>query len=212
MKVLVFGATGATGKQVVQQALSMGHEVTAFVRNPAKIGYTNPKLKVVNGDVLQQASIEPVMAGQDAVVCCIGSPATKAGQLRSEGTKNILGSMKKHGISRFICQASLGYADSAAVLNNTPFVFRKIIVPLLLKKTFEEHELQETYIRESDLKWTILRPGTLTNGKYTGSYRHNFDYSDAALKVKISRADVADFIMQQLQTDQYIKQTVGLSY
>lgn len=212
MKVLVFGATGGTGNLVVQQALDKGMQVTAFARNPSKISIKHPKLKLVQGDVLQQSSIDAIISGHDAVICCIGAPATKAGQLRSEGTKNIIWSMQKNAVTRFICQTSLGYADSKKVLKHTPFVFKKIIVPLLLKKTFEEHELQETVIKQSGLNWTIVRPGTLTNGKYTGGYKQGFDYSDGSLKVKISRADVADFMVKQLETDNYNKKVVGLSY
>ncbi|MEO7767495.1 MAG: SDR family oxidoreductase [Ferruginibacter sp.] len=212
MKVLVFGATGATGRLVVQQALSKGHKVTAFVRNAGKIDFKNSNLKLAQGNVLQQSSIDAIMPDHEAVICCIGAPAGKAAQLRSEGTRNILNSMKKNGVSRFICQASMGYADSENILKNTPFFFRKIIVPFLLKKTFEDHALQETYIQETDLNWTILRPGSLTNGKYTGNYRHGFEFTDRSVKVKISRADVADFILKQLQAGECAEKIIGLSY
>ena len=143
MKILVFGATGGTGSLVVQQALEKGIEVTAFARNPEKLKIQNANLKTVQGDVLQQGSIDKIMPGHDAVICCLGAPAAKAGQLRSEGTKNIITAMTKHGVSRLVCQTSLGYDDSKIVLCYTPFVFRKVVVPYLLKKTFEDHSLQE---------------------------------------------------------------------
>jgi putative NADH-flavin reductase len=212
MKIVVFGATGGTGSQVVQQALDKGLEVTAFVRNPVKMKITNPALQIVQGDVLQPGSLESVIKGQDAVVCCIGSPANKAGRLRSEGTKNILKAMMKVDVTRFVCQTSLGYDDSKKILNNTGFVFKKIIVPFLLKKTFADHALQEAYIKETDLNWTIVRPGSLTNGKHRRVYRQGFDYSDPSVKVKISRADAADFILKQLDRNDAGKKIVGLSY
>jgi putative NADH-flavin reductase len=212
MKILVFGATGGTGTQVVKQALNKDLEVTAFVRNPAKLKILNVKLKVVHGDVLEQSSIDKVIGGHDAVICCLGAPATKAGQLRSDGTKNIINSMQQKGVPRLICQTSLGFDDSEPVLNHTAFFFRKIIVPYLLKKTFADHLLQENFIKQSNLNWTIVRPGTMTDGKFTGEYKHGFSYSDNSLKVKISRADVADFLIKQVFSNQYQNKLTGVSY
>ena len=212
MKVLVFGATGGTGNLVVQQALENGFEVTAFVRNPEKLKIKNANLKIVQGDVLQQSSIDNFMKGQDAVICCLGMPATKVGKLRSEGTQNIITAMTKAGVSRFICQTSLGYGDSKAVLDFTPFVFRKIIVPYLLKKTFEDHFLQEINIKKSKFNWTIVRPGNLTNKKHTGNYKSGFDYNDSTLKVKISRADVADFLIKSISNPNSYNKVIGISY
>lgn len=149
MKLIVFGATGGTGNLVVQQALESGYKVTAFARNPQKLNIKNANLTIVQGDVLQQNSIDKFMNGQDVVICCLGMPGTKVGKLRSEGTQNIINSMVKFSVSRLVCQTSLGYGDSKAILDFTPFVFRKIIVPYLLKKTFEDHLLQETHIVDS---------------------------------------------------------------
>ncbi|MEO6550082.1 MAG: NAD(P)H-binding protein [Ferruginibacter sp.] len=114
MKIIVFGASGGTGQLAVQQALSKGHEVTAFVRNPAKLSASGKGLKIVKGDVLQQHTIDAVINGHDAVLCCLGAPATKVGRLRSKGTKNIIAFMNEHGITRLICQTSLGFDDSEA--------------------------------------------------------------------------------------------------
>ena len=212
MKVIVFGATGGTGNLVVQQALENGFDVTAFVRNPAQLKIKNAKLKIVQGDVLQQNSIDSIMQEYDAVICCLGTPATKAEQLRSIGTRNIINAMTKFGVSRLICQTSLGYGDSKFVLDFTPFVFRKIIVPFLLKKTFEDHLLQESFIKQSNLNWTIVRAGSLTNGKGTGNYKKEFEYTDSSLKVKISRADVAHFLTATLTNQNSYNKVVGISY
>jgi putative NADH-flavin reductase len=212
MKILVFGATGGTGMQVVQQALAKGFEITAFVRNTGKLKIVNDNLKIVKGDVLEQNSIDKIIAGHDAVICCLGAPATKAGQLRSTGTKNIINSMQKNGLQRLICQTSLGFGDSEIVLKYTPFIFRRIIVPYLLKKTFDDHLLQETFVKQSGLTWTIVRPGTLTNEKYTGNYKHDFSYFDYTLKVKVSRPDVADFLLKQICSTQNHNKVTGISY
>ena len=212
MKILVFGATGGTGSLVVQQALAKGIEVTAFTRNPEKLKMRNVKLKTVQGDVLQQDSIDKIMPGHDAVICCLGAPAAKAGRLRSEGTKNIITAMTKYGVSRLVCQTSLGYDDSKIVLCYTPFIFRKVVVPYLLKKTFEDHSLQENFIKQSNLNWTIVRAGSLTNGKKTGHYKQDFAYSDSSLKVKIARADVADFLIATLTNQSSYNKLLGISY
>lgn len=212
MNIVLFGATGGTGKQVLLQALEQGHVVTAIVRNLSKIGIKSEHLKIVQGDVLNIASFESAMADQNAVICCLGMPANKAGTLRSEGTKNIIESMKKAGVNRLICQTSLGFDDSIEVLNCTPFIFKKIIVPYILKDTFKEHHKQEMAIRESNINWTIVRPGNLTNGLQTANYKHGFSYKDPTLKVKVSRADVAHFMVKQLVDSYYNNKIVGISY
>jgi putative NADH-flavin reductase len=212
MKILVFGATGKTGKLVVQQALENGFDVTAFVRDTSKVLISHPRLNVVKGDVMISSTIDGVMKGHDAVICCLGVPANKAGQLRSVGTRHIVESMKKFGVEKFICQTSLGYADSKEILGNTSFFFRKFIVPMLLEKTFKEHELQEDIIKQSNLNWIIARPGNMTNGKLTGNYKTGFRSNDNSIKVKISRADTAHFLVRQLYSDDNAKKVIGISY
>lgn len=211
MNILLFGATGGTGKQVLLQALEQGHFVTAIVRNPSKIKLQSDRLKIVQGDVLT-SNLDLAFVEQYAVICCLGVPANKAGTLRSEGTKNIIKAMKVANVNRLICQTSLGFDDSVEVLKNTSFIFKKLIVPFILKSTFNEHSLQEKVIKESDLNWTIIRPGNLTDGKKTENYKSSFSYSDPALKVKISRADVAHLILKQLSTNDNFQKTIGISY
>lgn len=212
MKLLIFGASGATGRLAVEQALLQGHTVTAFVRNPLKMNIANSALKIIKGDVMNLDSVKAAVYDQDAVLCCLGAPANKAGTTRSAGTKNIIEAMETARVQRFICQTSLGFDDSATILKQTSFFFKHIIVPFLLKKTFADHLLQETYIKQSKINWTIVRPGNLTNGKLTGQYRHGFDYTDKTIKVKIARADVADFMLKQINTNEYLHQTTGISY
>jgi putative NADH-flavin reductase len=211
MKILLFGATGGTGRQVLTQALQQGHSVTAIVRDPSKITVSNPNLNIIQGDVLATIP-EEAFTKQEAVICCLGTPANKAGTLRSQGTKNIIRAMKQAHVNRFICQSSLGFDDSVAVLNCTSFLFKKIIVPYVLKTTFKEHQLQEEAIKQSDLNWTIVRPGSLTNGKKTGNYKYGFPWSDTTLKVKISRADVADLLLKQISAAENSKKVIGISY
>ena len=212
MKLLIFGSTGGTGRHILEQALEQGHTVTAFLRDPSKLSLQHPNLKTFQGDVMNPDSLVPAIQGQDAVLSALGSPANKVGVLRSQGTKNIIEAMESTGISRFICQTSLGYGDSLKVLDRTSFVFRYIIVPFVLKKTFKDHELQENHIKKSKLDWVIVRPGNLTDTAKTGVYRHGFAATDKNIRVEVSRADVADFMLKQLNDRTYVHQTPGISY
>jgi putative NADH-flavin reductase len=212
MKLLIFGATGGTGRLLVEQALEQGHAVTAFVRNPAAFDIKHKNLQVVKGDVLNADSVLQAMGNHETVISAIGMPANKTGTLRSTGTLNIIRAMEKTGMRRLISLASLGYGDSRATLDRTGFFFKYIIVPFVLKKGFADHALQEQYIKESSLDWTIVRPGNLTDGPYTGMYKHGFAANDKSLKIKVSRADVADFMLKQIDSLRYLKKTPGVSY
>jgi putative NADH-flavin reductase len=212
MKLLIFGSTGGTGRHIVEQALEQGHTVTAFVRDPSKLSLQHPNLKTFQGDVMNRESLVPAMEGQDVVLSALGSPANKVGTMRSQGTKNIIEAMESKGIQRLICQTSLGYGDSLKVLDKTSFVFKYIIVPFVLRKTFKDHELQEQHIKKSKLDWVIVRPGNLTDTAKTGVYRHGFAATDKHIQVEVSRADVADFMLKQINDRTYVHQTPGVSY
>jgi putative NADH-flavin reductase len=207
MKLVIFGSTGSIGHQLVVQALEQGHAVTAFARNPAKLEIDHANLKVVQGDVLDSALVEKAVAGQDAVLCSLGAGAK--GAIRSDGTRNIIRAMEKSGISRFICLSTLGVGNSRANLN---FFWKHIMFGFLLRQAYADHEIQEDYVTESRLDWTIVRPGGFTDGNRTGEYRHGFPSTDKKIKGKISRADVADFMLKQLTDQTYLHETPGLSY
>lgn len=209
MKLIIFGSTGGTGRQLVAQALEQGHAVTAFSRSPEKPGQKHEKLQLVKGDVLDFSSVESALQGQDAVLCSLGSPAMNNKKIRANGTKNIIHAMEKTAIRRFICQSGLGCGDSHNLL---PFHYKYFIFPLMLRYVYADHELQEKHIKQSQLDWTIVRPAALTDGKRTGTYRHGFTAPDKSLTIKISRADVADFMLKQLAEDTYLHATPGVSY
>lgn len=211
-KMIIFGATGGTGSHILQQALEQGYKVTAFVRNPQKLQLRHEDFTLIQGDVLDYAAVEKAVKGHDVVLCAIGSPANKIGVVRSQGTLNIINAMQKAGVKRLICQTSLGYGDSVALLKQTPFIFRNIIVPFVLKKGFADHALQESYIKKSNLDWVIVRPGNLTDGVLTGKYQHGFPATQKGLEVKVSRADVAHFILRQVDNNTYLRMTPSISY
>ncbi|MEP6903943.1 MAG: SDR family oxidoreductase [Actinomycetota bacterium] len=209
MKLILFGATRGTGRQFIEQALAEGHTLTAVVRNPAAFELRHDNLKTVQGDVMDFASVEQALQNYDAVLSAIGSPASKKDTVRSEGTRNIIRAMEKIGVRRLISLSSLGVGESRVML---PFLLKYLIVPLFLRHAFADHEVQEKYIRESRLDWTIIRPAALTDEPLTGIYRDGFPVSEKGLKLKISRADVADFMLKQLNDERYFRQTPGISY
>ncbi len=209
MKLLIFGATGGTGLELVKQALAEGHEVTAFARTPSKLAIQHPKLRVAQGDILDAASIEKAMEGQDAVLSTLGGKTTKQNTTMSDGTKNIIRAMEKFGVRTFICETAWGVGDSRPY---SGFIYGKIMIPFFLKHPYADKEIQERYIRESGLDWVIVRPTRLTNGAKTGKYHVVTDYSQANIKGTISRADVAEFMLEQLLSKSHLRKTVGVSY
>jgi hypothetical protein len=127
----------------------------------------------------------------------------------SEGTRNIVIAMERVGVKRFICESSLGIGNSKGQLG---FLYNYVLIPILLRNVFADKEVQEQVVRESKLDWVIVRPAVLTNGSRTRVYRSGFDAADKSIQTKISRADVADFMLGQLINDVYLSKTPGVSY
>lgn len=210
MNIIIFGSTGGTGQQLIKQALEKGYSVSAFARSPEKIILKHERLKVIEGDVLNLQSVEKAIQNHDAVLCSIGlSSVMDKSNLRAKGTKNIVQTMQGSGINRLVCQSALGVGESSNLL---PFFYKFFIVPLFMKNLYSDHELQETYIKGSKLKWTIVRPAVLTNNELTGKYQHGVESENKSIKAKISRADTADFMLKQLVNEGYIYQTPYVSY
>lgn len=207
MKLVIFGATGSIGHQLVNQALQQGHTVTAFARDAAKVRIRHKNLRIALGDVMDPVSVENAIQGHDAVLCSIG--AGRKGNVRAEGTRNIINTMEKLGIRRLICQSSLGVGDSRGNLNA---FWKYIMFGLLLRPAYADHVRQEDYVTQSNLDWTIVRPSAFTDGALTGQYRHGFSNTDRTTKLKISRSDVADFMLRQLFDTKYLYRSPGLSY
>ncbi|MDB9527670.1 SDR family oxidoreductase [Oscillatoria sp. CS-180] len=209
MQLVIFGATGTVGRQVVQQALEQGHIVTAFARNLSKLDVQHPQLNFAQGDVMDSSAVEQAILGKDAVVCVLGSGKKLKSTIRSEGTQQIIQAMEKVGVRRLICQSTLGTGDS---WSNLDFYWKYVMFGFILRQVFADHERQEALVKNSRLDWTIVRPGAFTNGPHTGHYRHNFSSTDRNITLQISRADVADFILKQLSDRSSLHQTPSLSY
>ncbi len=210
MKIIVFGASGTVGKHLVKQALEKGYHVSAFCRDILKLAHLkHPNLRLIQGDVLNFGDVKVAVNGHQAVYIVLGSGNNRKSKVRSSGTKNIIAAMQEEGVKRLICQSTLGAGDSEGNLN---FFWKKIMFGWYLRQVFLDHELQEIFVRESSLDWTIVRPGAFTNGDRTGKYRHGFPPDDKTTKLKISRKDVADFLVNELEREQYLFEAPGLSY
>jgi putative NADH-flavin reductase len=207
MKLIIFGSTGTLGKHLVKQALDQGHAVTAFSRRPELLDMDHDHLTLAAGDVFDPERVAEAVRGQDAVMCALG--AGRKGKVRSTGTANILAAMERHGIRRLACLSTLGVGAS---LQNLNFFWRYLIFGLLIREAFADHVAQEAVIEQSNLDWIIVRPAAFTDGPPTGLYRHGFGPGEKALKLKISRADVAGFMLRQLADDTYLRRAPGLSY
>ena len=210
MKILIIGGTGGTGKQLIQQALEVGHQVTALVRSPEKIKIKDSNLHIVKGNVLDLQSVKQAVHGQEAVLSVLGHKRffIKTNIL-SEGTKNIIEAMEEEGVDRFICVTSLGIGDSRFKLG---LYYTLFVIPVIVFFYFLDKEKQEKLIRNSKLNWTIVRPGQLINTKKRGRYKHGPNVGSYILTKMISRADVAHFMLNQLNADTYSRKTVGLTY
>jgi putative NADH-flavin reductase len=207
MKLIIFGATGTVGRHLVEQALSQGHGVTAFARRPLALKLDHQDLSRQAGDVLDPRAVADAVRGHDAVLIALG--AGRKGTVRSVGTKHVIDAMERRGIRRLVCQTTLGAGDSRPLLN---FFWKHIMFGLLLREVYADHQTQEAFIKKSALDWIIVRPGAFTDGPATGAYQHGFPPAAKKLKSRISRADVADFMLQQLNDDTYLRESPGLSY
>ena len=207
MKLIIFGATGTVGIHLLKQALQQGYEVTAFARNPEKLNsLPQANLKIFKGDILNPKDAEDAMHNHDAVLCALGDG--NKGKIRATGTKNIITAMQRKGIRRLVCQTTLGLGESQGNLN---FFWKHIMFGLLLKKAFQDHQLQEQYLLASNLDFTIVRSSAFTDGEVTRNYKIGFNGNYKKLSLKISRADVADFMLQQLANKEYLKSAVSIS-
>ena len=207
MKVLIIGATGATGKILMREALAMGHEVTALARNPSAVAPEDHHLRVLQGNALEVSSVEAAVAGQDAVLSALGTSSTRPTTLFSESTHNVIGAMDKHGVRRLVCITGVGVGDSKG---HVGFLYDRIIRPFVVRNVYEDKERQEEEIKRSDLEWVIVRPAQLTDEPAKGEYEVYLKGSYTA--TKISRADVAAFMLAQLTEDTYVHKTPVISY
>ncbi|HEY5387943.1 MAG TPA: NAD(P)H-binding protein [Thermoleophilia bacterium] len=211
MKVVVFGATGRTGRLLVEGALARGHDVTAFLRAPEKLGDLRHRVRVVAGDVLDGGLVSDAVDGQDAVLVALGV-AMKRGDpaVNAQGTLNAIRSMQRYHVRRLVVLSAGGTQQGPDP--NLPWAFERIVKPLFLKHAFADLRRMETSVRQSELDWTIVRAaGGLTDGPARGGYRVEPGYSlpDGH---RIARADVAAFMLDELERRDNIAHALAVAY
>jgi putative NADH-flavin reductase len=207
MRILIFGATGGTGREVVVQALQRGHDVSAFVRTPGKLIMVDPRLRVVQGDIQRAESIHAAIPGHDAVLSALGTRSLGPTTLLSDAAREIVAAMQAHGLRRIIWESALGVGETWGQLGP---LYNWLLIPLLLRHVFADKERQEAIIKASPLEWTIVQPAALTNGRRRGT--HRVGGCGGRLFPRISRADVAHFMLKALENTRHVRQTVPLCY
>lgn len=210
MKVLIIGASRGVGLELVKQAIDAGHIVTALVRDKSVFEkHQHKRLKVRQGSILTRQIIEGACVGQDAVCITIGTiPSSKKVTLFSQGTEHVLNGMKKAGVKRLLAVTGIGAGDSKG---HGGFFYDKVTLAFLLKYIYADKNRQEDLIQASKTDWTIVRPAVLTHKKKTGEYRVITDLS-GIVSNRISRTDVAHFMLSELENPKYIHQTPLLTY
>ena len=209
MKIIVFGATGGTGKEIVKQALEAGHTVTAFVRDPAKVAIQHPKLEVVKGDVTDAFAVEKAVDGQDAVISALGPSRPPVPGMMESAAQNIAGAMKKTGIRRLVSTTGAGVRDAQDRPGLADHIM-KMLLTLLAGDVLRDSAANVAVLRATDLDWTIVRYPRLTDGPFTGKYRVGYLGQNAG--IQLSRADGAHFVLQELADGKYIRQMPVVSY
>lgn len=206
MKILVFGATGPTGRELVSQALEQQHEVTVFARRPA--GFP-AGVRVVEGDAMREPqAIGEALQGQQAVLSALGTGKVMfPNRLQERSLGNMVPAMQRAGVKRLVIMSAFGVGETARDAS----LVQRLMYATLLVPVFADKARGEEIVRASALDWTIVYPTLLTNGPRTGQYRAGERIAMQGLPT-ISRADVADFMLRQLGDSSFVRRGVALTY
>ena len=203
-RIALFGASGQTGQQFLDAALAKGYTVKALVRNPENITQKSTKLTVIKGDVLNSDDVMQTLKDTDIVVSLFGHVKNSPEWLQTDGTNNIISSMKVCKVDKIISLSGGGLPfpskDEPKFADKIIKTIMKIVVPKILNDAVKHHEA----LAASGLKWIIVRGPRLNNAPKSGSYRVGWVGVNAS--TKISRGDLADFIVTQVEDDQFIGQ------
>ncbi len=207
-RILVVGATGPTGREILNHAGEAGLGVRALARNPSALDGAGPGVEVVQGDALDAVSLVRAVRGVDAVVSALGTPLVlRTVTLLSEGTRNLVAAMKEAGVSRLVCITGMGAGDSRG---HGGFVYDRLLLPLLLGRIYADKDRQEAVVSESGLDWVIVRPARLVNTPGTGRWREIERFSGERMTT-ISRADVADLVVREVLAPRHHRQVLNLT-
>jgi putative NADH-flavin reductase len=208
MKIVIFGASGKTGTLMVSQALELGHQVTAYVRRANALEIEHQNLKIVVGNLTDTNKLKEAITGADACLSTLGGGSlTKHATEIMTGIDQIVSVMEQERVSRFIYLSSVGVGESRAYMAQP---VRFIVCDILLRIPFADHHTNEQRLAKSKLQYTLVRPGGLTDGPKTGNLKHGSEKTILKGNPKISRANVAAFMLEQLTNSTYINKGVWL--
>jgi len=208
VKLAVFGAAGGTGRHIVDSALQRGHHVTAVVRRPDAVpDRTRPGLSVTRGDVRDAAGLPAAIAGHDAVISAIGIRRGKPDGLYSRGTAAIVDAMRLSDVSRLLCVSSSGVAPDDPGL---PWWYRRLLIPLALRELYQDMAAMEATVRDSGLAWTLVRASYLNDRAGQGALQV-LDGRQPPGRWRLTRTDLADFIVDEAENDRWVHRTPTLA-
>ena len=207
MKILLLGANGAVGQLALDELLRANHEIRALVRNASTMPRKHPRLTVEQGDPKNAAHLEWLLAGQDAVLSTIGVRKNKRTTVRADVARNLVAGMKKHGVRKLVWLDGAGVGSSKKFVRRSSFFFGRIVMPLFLNHMYEDAAVADSLIEKSGCDWVIVRPMSFTNSTKTGNITVITDMSlTVKMSLRIARADVAAFLVEQLIKDDYVGQ------
>ncbi len=208
MKVVIFGATGQTGRLLMERAVATGHVVAAFVRDPTRVNIPDRSVRVVEGDVLDSAAVDRAVAGQEGVLVALGTATRGSPQVLPQGIRRILDAMEKHGVRRIIVLSAAGalHEKAGSIVGGLGLMVARAFLP----SVYQEHRAMLEELRTRNLDWIAVRPVILTNRPWSGRSRVVTDGIPRG-GYRISRADVADFMIRQLTSDEFVQKMPAIA-
>ncbi len=207
--IAIFGGTGRTGRRVIDRALSQGWSVRMLARDPSKVAITDDRLAVVKGDVLDAAAVDETISGSDAVLSLIGHVKVSPDNLQAEGTQLMVDAMKRHGAVRIVTLTGGGLRAEGRDEPKLPDRIIRGLLKLLSPKVLADAEAHLQVLECSGLEWTVVRGPHLTEAPGTGSFGVGWVGGDST--TKISRDDLADFLLTQVDDRQYLRELPFIS-
>jgi hypothetical protein len=207
MKLAVFGGTSKTGQHIIRQALNADNDVTVLARSPSKLSIQHPKLRIVQGDILDRACVEDVVRGADAVLSVLGPSNNKPEFVISRGIDNVLEAMQKHHIQRIIISAGAGIREPEDKPKPVDRVFG-FLARVISRNVVADMQQVVNKVKMSDRAWTIVRVPMLTDGAGQGSLKVGYV---GDINPRLSRADLASFMLKQLVDDTYVRKAPAIS-
>jgi uncharacterized protein YbjT (DUF2867 family) len=206
VKVLVLGATGGTGREILREAVAQGHSVVALVRSKMKANTNAAELAgadLVEGDARDEQALSRALVGCSGVISALGTPMSPFREVRllSVATQALVKAMESRNVCRLVCITGLGAGDSRG---HGGFLFDKLFFPLLLRKVYADKNRQEDVVRASKLDWVLVRPVVLNDKPAKGTVRAQTDLSGVHGGT-VSRSDIAKFVVQQLTDDTWLR-------